>query len=105
MSLLDIFQQLVRLANMHFFFPLIIKALIEKFELIVNPKYYTNQNNNSNIIMNLININVDLNKFTKERKLEYLFKTGPLQSKNILTLSKSFDIFIEKNEAYCKCLL
>ncbi len=101
MSLLDIFQQLVRLANMHFFFPLIIKALIEKFKLIVNPKYYTNQNqnNNSNIILNLININVDLNKFTKERKLEYLFKTGPLQSKNILTLSKSFDIFIEMNEA------
>ena len=99
MSLLDIFQQLVRLANMHLFFPLIIKALIEKFKLIVNPKYYTNQNNNSNIILNLININVDLNKFTKERKLEYLFKTGPLQSKNILTLSKSFDIFIEMNEA------
>jgi hypothetical protein len=36
---------------------------------------------------------------TKERKLEYLFKTGPYQTKNLLTISKSFDIFIEMNEA------
>jgi hypothetical protein len=104
MSLLGIFQQLVKLANMHLFFPLIINTLIEKFKLIVNPKYYINlnvTNNNSNIISNLIllNTNNDLNKMTKERKLEYLFKTGPYQTKNLLTISKSFDIFIEMNEA------
>ena len=30
--------------------------------------------------------------------MEYLFKTGPYQSKNILIISKSFDVFIAMNE-------
>ena len=105
MSLLGIFQQIVCLGNMHLFYPLIVTTIIEKFKLIVNPKYYlyleqNNNNNNSNIFFNIIPIstNVDINKLSKEKKLEYLFKTGPYQSKNILIISKSFDVFIAMNE-------
>ena len=59
MSLLGIFQQIVCLGNMHLFYPLIISTIIEKFKLIVNPKYYLNvnqNNNNTNIFFNIINI-------------------------------------------------
>ena len=104
MSLLAVFQKIVRLTNIHLFYPLIINTLIEKFNLIVNPKYYhnPNQNNNTNIFFNLISINtyVDINKLSKERKLEYLFKSDPYQSKNTLIITKTFDVFIAMNETY-----
>ena len=110
MSLLTVFQKIVSLTNIHLFYPLIITTLIEKFKLIVNPKYYlalnqnnnNNNNNNTNIFFNILPIttNVDINKLSKEKKLEYLFKSGPYQSKNILIISKSFDVFIAMNEAY-----
>ena len=109
MSLLGIFQQIVCLGNMHLFYPLIITTILGKFKLIVNPKYYLyleqkNNTNNSNIFFNIIPIstNVDINKLSKEKKLDYLFKTGPYQSKNILIISKSFDVFISMNEVNTK---
>ena len=103
-SLLGVFQQISSLRNIHLFYSLIITTLIEKFKLIVNPKYYidVNQiNNNTNIFFNIIpiNTNIDINKLTKEKKLEYLFKTGPNHSRNILIISKSFDVFNAMNEA------
>ena len=104
LSLLGIFKKVVIITNMNLYYPLIITTLIEKFKLIVNPKYYINpnsNNNNTNIILNImsINTNIDINKLTKERKLEYLFKTGPYQSKNNLIISKSFDVFKAMNES------
>ena len=105
-SLLGIFQKIVCLGNMHLYYPLIITIIIEKFKLIVNPKHYLNenQNNNTNLFFNILPINtyVDLNRLSKEKKLEYLFKTGPYQSRNILIISKSFDVFIAMNEVNAK---
>ena len=106
-SLLSVFQKIVCLGNIHLYYPFIITTLIEKFNLIVNPKYYiileqnNNNNSNTNYIFNIlpINTNVDINKLSKERKLEYLFKTGPYQETNSIILSKSFEVFIAMNES------
>ena len=110
MSLLAVFKKIAGLGNIHLYYPLIIVTLIEKFKLIVNPKYYltlnqnNNNNNNTNIIFNILPINttVDINKLSKEKKLEYLFKTGPYQSKNLLIVTKSFEVFTAMNESNIK---
>ena len=100
-SFLKLFKQIVYLENIYLLYPLIIRTLIEKLALIVNPKYYMNlsdnNNNNNNNLISLLNIlysPVDVNKLSKERKLEYLFKSGPYQAVNELILTKSLDVFI-----------
>ena len=100
LSFLKLFKQIAYLENIYLFYPLIIHTLIEKFRLIVNPKYYMNLNNNNNNNYNLISLlnllysPVDINKLSKEKKLEYLFKSGPYQAVNELILSKSLEVFI-----------
>ena len=101
LSFLKLFKQIVYLENIYLFYPLIIHTLIEKFRLIVNPKYYMNLNNNNtnnnyNLIslLNLLYSPVDINKLSKEKKLEYLFKSGPYQAVNELIVTKSLDVFI-----------
>ena len=103
-SFLKLFKQIVYLENIHLFYPLIIHTLIEKCVLIVNPKYYMNlsENNNNNFnnlmsFLNLIYSPVDINKLSKEKKLEYLFRTGPHQAVNELILTKTLDVFIAMN--------
>ena len=80
--LLDFMKKIIFYDNSNTFFPIIINILLKKLKCITEPKQYTT---------------VDINKLSREKKLDYIFKSSPNAKLNFLILNETLAIFKRMN--------
>ena len=78
MYLLDFIKKIICYDNCNTFYPIIINILLKKLKWIIDSRQYTN---------------VDINKLSRDKKLDYIFKSCPNAKLNLFILNESMEIF------------
>ena len=79
--LLEFFSKIISLENVSMFYSVIINILLQKLKIITEPKFYS----------------IEINKLSREKKLEHIFRASDKAKLNSLILSESMNIFIKMN--------
>ena len=76
--LLDFMKKIISYDNSNIFYPIIINILLKKLKKITDAKLYTT---------------VDINKLTREKKLDYIFKSSSNAKQNLFIFDETMAIF------------
>ncbi len=76
--LLDFMKKIIQYDNCNMFYSIIINILLKKLKNILEPKLYTS---------------VDINKLSREKKLDHIFKNSSNSKMNLFILNETLSIF------------
>ena len=86
-NILEFFKKIILYDNSNMFFSIIINILLKKLKNITDAKLYQT---------------IDINKLSKEKKLDHIFKSSSNSKINILILNETLNIFKKMNTVNSK---